>query len=687
MRRKFSGITALNGRSMLPTCKHRAQSDAGLTLVELLVVLVITPLVLGATAVGLISMFATEHQVGAMVDSASKAQIAAAQLSTDLKAASAATQNRTPSCGPSTMNGIAVIQKVALMSEDGSTVVAYVNATDGKGTWSMLRVVCSGLDTTTPVSTTTVSTSPTPLDANLACNALAETCPKYSDWIPSTGIGNISVHVSPTSNIVAAPQTWTTQTTTTTTTTTTLAIVPTPPVTSVPTKPTSVGAAAGDARASVNWTASVANSDTPVISYNVKSSPGNFTCTTVPPMTACDVSGLTNGTSYTFAVTATNSVGASSPSDPSNSVIPSSTPPPVVTPTPATVETPLILMSTTCPVAEFADRSTLSVGGGSGIMAINAECSPAVNFTGGVFRGRGWKAHKKSKTVVGGTTPLVNLNTIQELGTFSDPFANFSAPSVTASGLGSCVSGVCSPGVYTSLAAMNSGSFTFLPGDYVFNTPVIIGGTKKNKAASVHFGAGNYNFAQGFIESGYATVSFASGTAKFSGTAGVCNAPVKTWDWKHSKDDDDFWTHFNEKSTNCSRGPKSDEPLDSTKISTQHPALSVFGHATLTSGDSNGGMLLYVASGGLSLQTSGNKGIGVNLTGNSKFGGIAIWDDATASSGQALLGTHTPGNTTNFGGVYIPNQTAVIGQGGVLNTSFMVLDSLKMLGNGTLNVG
>ncbi len=617
MRRKLFDFKSLNSRSMSATRFRRAQSDAGLTLVELLVVLVITPLVLGGTAVGLLSMFATERNVGSMMDSASKAQIASAQLSTDLKTASAATQSRVPSCGPSAINGIPVTQQVALMSEDGSSVVAYVNATDGKGTWSMLRVVCMGFDTTTPVSTTTVSTSATPLDANLSCNSLAVTCPKFTDWIPSTGIGEISVPVSLTASIVSTPQTWTppqTTTSTTTSTTTTTTVAPTTTTTTSPTTTTTAG--------------------------------GTTTTTTTTPTT-------------------TTAVPQAS----------------------ATVDTPLILMSTLCPVADFADRSTLTVGGGSGIMAINAECSPAVTFSGGVFRGRGWKAHKKSKTVVGGTTPLVNLNTIQELGTFEDPFTNLVAPTVNGTGTGSCVSGVCSPGVYSTLPAMNSGSYTFLPGDYTFNVPVVIGGNKKNKAASVHFGAGNYNFAQGFIESGYATVSFARGTAKFSGPAGVCNAPVKTWNWKHSKDDTDFWTHFNEQSTNCSRGPKSDEPLDATKIAAQHPALSVFGHATLTSGDATDGMLFYVASGGLSLQTSGNKGIGVNLTGNSNFGGIAIWDSATASSGQALLGSHTPGRTTNFGGVYIPNQTAVIGQGGVLNSSFMVLDSLKMLGNGTLNVG
>jgi hypothetical protein len=235
---------------------------------------------------------------------------------------------------------------------------------------------------------------------------------------------------------------------------------------------------------------------------------------------------------------------------------------------------------------------------------------------------------------------------------------------------------------------MNSGTYTFLQGDYTFNTPVIIGGNKKNKAATVHFLGpnSNYHFAQGFIASGYATVTFGSGTAKFSGPNGACNAPANSWNWKHSKDDDDFWTHFNQSSTNCSRGPRSDEPLDGTLLASKRPALSVFGHATLTTGDANDGMLIYVDTGGLSLQTSGHNGIGISLAGR-RSDGLAIWDAATATSGQALLGSYTPGNTTNLGGVYIPNQTAVIGQGGVLNTSFMVVYSLKMLGNGTLNVG
>jgi prepilin-type N-terminal cleavage/methylation domain-containing protein len=53
MRRRLLNFNSLNKRSMTVSMKRRAQSDDGLTLVELLVVLVITPLVLGGAAVGL----------------------------------------------------------------------------------------------------------------------------------------------------------------------------------------------------------------------------------------------------------------------------------------------------------------------------------------------------------------------------------------------------------------------------------------------------------------------------------------------------------------------------------------------------------------------------------------------------------------------------------------------------------
>ncbi|WP_445777224.1 Ig-like domain-containing protein [Shewanella sp.] len=83
-------------------------------------------------------------------------------------------------------------------------------------------------------------------------------------------------------------------------------------------------ATAGDAQASVSFTAPANNGGSAITGYTVTSSPGGLTATgTSSPIT---VTGLTNGTAYTFSVTATNSAGTSSSSSASNSVTPSGAP-------------------------------------------------------------------------------------------------------------------------------------------------------------------------------------------------------------------------------------------------------------------------------------------------------------------------------------------------------------------------
>ena len=91
--------------------------------------------------------------------------------------------------------------------------------------------------------------------------------------------------------------------------------------TTVPQAPTIGTATAGNATASVTFTAN-ATGGSAITSYTVTSSPGNITASGASsPIT---VTGLTNGTSYTFTVTATNANGTSAASAASNSVTPAS---------------------------------------------------------------------------------------------------------------------------------------------------------------------------------------------------------------------------------------------------------------------------------------------------------------------------------------------------------------------------
>lgn len=87
-----------------------------------------------------------------------------------------------------------------------------------------------------------------------------------------------------------------------------------------PGAPTSVSAVGGNAQATVSFTAPASNGGATITSYTVTSSPSNITASgSASPIT---VTGLTNGTPYTFTVTATNTAGTGSASASSNSVTP-----------------------------------------------------------------------------------------------------------------------------------------------------------------------------------------------------------------------------------------------------------------------------------------------------------------------------------------------------------------------------
>ncbi|HEV7172784.1 glycoside hydrolase domain-containing protein [Pedococcus sp.] len=93
-------------------------------------------------------------------------------------------------------------------------------------------------------------------------------------------------------------------------------------VATAPGAPSSVAATSGDGNATVTWGAAAANGS-PVTSYTVKATPGGASVTVPGTTTSAAFSGLTNGTAYSFTVTATNAVGPG-PAATSNAVTPHS---------------------------------------------------------------------------------------------------------------------------------------------------------------------------------------------------------------------------------------------------------------------------------------------------------------------------------------------------------------------------
>ncbi len=88
------------------------------------------------------------------------------------------------------------------------------------------------------------------------------------------------------------------------------AVTPTGP----PDPPTGVTAVGGVGQATVSWIAPASDGGSPVTSYNVTSTPGDLTASVGGAVLSAIVTGLTNGTPYTFRVGASNAGGASAPS-------------------------------------------------------------------------------------------------------------------------------------------------------------------------------------------------------------------------------------------------------------------------------------------------------------------------------------------------------------------------------------
>jgi hypothetical protein len=115
---------------------------------------------------------------------------------------------------------------------------------------------------------------------------------------------------------------------TTLTGTATAAPSPSPSPTNPPGAPASVTAIPGDASAAVSWTAPADPGSYPVSTYQVTATPGGRSCIT--STLTCEVSGLTNATTYTFTVRALSGAGWGAWSASSNPVTPQADPKPSI---------------------------------------------------------------------------------------------------------------------------------------------------------------------------------------------------------------------------------------------------------------------------------------------------------------------------------------------------------------------
>ena len=240
-----------------------------------------------------------------------------------------------------------------------------------------------------------------------------------------------------------------------------------------PDAPTAPIASAGNAQASITFTAPASDGGAPISTYTATANPGGATGTCVGPA-ACTitVSPLTNGVSYDFTVTATNAASlTSAASVPSNSVTPKGT---------QTIGT----ISFTPPTVAVGSTTTASAAGGaSGNPVTFTSSTPlicsATGTNGSTITGVAVGTCSITADQAGNTSYLPAAPLTQTIavgqGTQTIGTISFTPPTVT---------------VETTTTASAAGGASGNPVTFTSSTPLICSATGTNGSAITGLAAG-----------------------------------------------------------------------------------------------------------------------------------------------------------------------------------------------------
>jgi prepilin-type N-terminal cleavage/methylation domain-containing protein len=180
------------------------RSDGGFTLVELLIVVTVVPLIIGALAAGLLSMFSLQSSVSNRLSNSGDAQTVAAAYEPDVQAAQQVTTSNSPVCGTG-FQVLGLEWDLQTGQQAGgiyNSVVSYVEVPSGSKN-NLVREFC-GPGTTTPTSSSVVSYNVAPSGdyyapvAAVSCTPVVTNCngAASSGWLPTTNVQSVSLTVN-----------------------------------------------------------------------------------------------------------------------------------------------------------------------------------------------------------------------------------------------------------------------------------------------------------------------------------------------------------------------------------------------------------------------------------------------------------------------------------------------------------
>lgn len=219
MRRRSSGVAAgpqLNPNSTLVAATKQGpghRSDGGFTLVELLIVTVIVPIIVGSIALALISIFSLQGDTSGRLIDSGNAQVTSSVFLKDVQSAALITEKTFPTlpqcASASPTSAQHQLLGLAWNGSGGSpggysTYVSYVWEDSGTAV-SLVRLYCSGGSTTaTDANTTTIVTD---LDMSQTTAPTITCTPSWpcdpSQWIKTNGVRKVTFHIFETQSHVS----------------------------------------------------------------------------------------------------------------------------------------------------------------------------------------------------------------------------------------------------------------------------------------------------------------------------------------------------------------------------------------------------------------------------------------------------------------------------------------------------
>lgn len=138
---------------------QRRGDESGFTLVELLIVSVIAPVIVGALSVGLIAVFSLQSSVANRLGDTADSQVVSSTFLNDVQSAAAITTDpylQSAECGPSSETQLLGLAWEVNPQGGYDTVVSYAEVPNGSQ-WNLVRQYCANGYSSTPTSSSVVS--------------------------------------------------------------------------------------------------------------------------------------------------------------------------------------------------------------------------------------------------------------------------------------------------------------------------------------------------------------------------------------------------------------------------------------------------------------------------------------------------------------------------------------------------